>query len=159
MLLCFFSIVTNYSCNEADLQKSLPNDQVRIHPRGECDLCSGDDECCCELILYTGYSNASLRLCGTANGVGSCSGSATGSCGAFSGGGQSVTLTLFSPKHSFCLDKNSPFWISNIGSATTSFYIICWDQLSTIDQEVVLLAGSSADYFFIDGNCDVEPCE
>lgn len=159
ILLLMAFMLLGIACENADLQKSSPTDQTQILPRGECEGCSDDELCCCELILAPMAPTALLRLCGTDDGVGSCSGTPPDPCDDFNDGGQNATLSINSPKHEFCMAKNSPFSITNVGIYTASFSIVCWDQLSAVDQEIGSLDPSEVAYFFIDGDCDVEPCE
>ena len=147
------------SCEPADLQKPTLAEPLWIMTRGECELCDDDELCCCELILTPMAATAMLRLCGTQNGIGTCSGTPPDPCEDFNDGGQSATLSSGDPKHEFCLTKNTPFSVTNIGSQPASFSIVCWDQLSGQDQEVVGLGVGNTEYFFIYGGCDVEACE
>ncbi len=69
ILLCVSLIAINFGCEKADLQKSTPNDRVKITSRGidDCSECPNIDDCCCRLT-YTGSSEVMLKICGTTDG-------------------------------------------------------------------------------------------
>src|SRR6187455_2525111 len=67
IIFCFCFMALSYSCEKAELQKSIPNDTVQVDPRGDCLDCPALNECCC-IIEWTGGVGGYFRLCGTSDG-------------------------------------------------------------------------------------------
>lgn len=93
-------------------QKSTANIDRAVVARDECDPCSGMDTCCCFIQLLSGDA-ATLRLCGTSNGAGACSGPVDLCNTAQSNGGQFISLTDIDPKKIFCMLEDRTVRIIN----------------------------------------------
>lgn len=161
-LMIMSMIITYSACDQsADSHENnlRPNDDVALSTRGDCDLCPGDDECCCMVFLQPTGTGVTLAFCGTSNGGSVCLGSATGSCPSFSGGGQIISLTTDEPRKPFCMDENAPFYIQNTSATTTALIIItCQSDLTPPDTMWLQIPPGQFRYIQTDGNCAVGPC-
>lgn len=120
----FCLAIIAYSCDKADHLSNntrVQEDQLKARTVNACEDCPNETDCCCSVELSDpSTGSASLRFCGTTDGVGSCTGSTTG-CPSFSGGGQSISLStgIGNYRKLFCMAPGSALWVQNIGSATS----------------------------------------
>ena len=136
-----------------------PNDDIALSNRGDCDLCPGDDECCCMVFLQPSGTAVTLAFCGTSNGGSVCVGAATGNCPSFSGGGQTLVLSLDEPRKPFCMDENAPFYIQNTSGTTTALIIItCQADMTPPDTMWLQIPAGGFRYISTNGSCVVDPC-
>ena len=136
----------------------IPNDDVELSTRGDCDECPGANECCC-IIEYLSGTPGYFSICGTSD-------------------GDAVTCTISSPcdndidglEHTyfylgtnelFCMIENMAFQIQRtaLPAGTTYLRVSCtrdalnpqWVYFSLTDDERVA--------FEVDGDCLVSgPC-
>lgn len=100
------------SCDQASDQHNSnlkPNDDVALTTRGDCDLCPGDDECCCAVWYQpTQTGTFILQFCGTSTAGTACIGAPTGNCPSFSGVVFPGRLQLWITVKPFVLTKILP---------------------------------------------------
>lgn len=83
-----------------------------VTTRSECEPCDTMDDCCCFVQLGDDDA-ATIRICGTTDGMAACSGS-TGPCNSgISGGGQTISLNSTTPIKVFCMNAQSGLRIVN----------------------------------------------
>lgn len=138
----------------------MPNDDVALTTRGDCDECPGDEECCCAVWGQPGFPDAMLQFCGTSNGLSACSGAATGNCPSFSGGGLFRTLDGDNPRQTFCVGENSPFYVRNLSGTTTARIIItCQADMTPPDTMWLQIAPGAYRYIETNNTCEISLCE
>ncbi len=153
MMLCFSFLLTTVSCDKAEVQKPIVNNQP-IVPRGpalSCEDCPVED-CCCAVELIDG-GPVSFELCGTSspNVLTTPCSDTWGSC-SISGFILPYTLTSLFDLEIFCMPINSAFRIkSTSGSSAGTVRISCqYGQAATISEDISF---PGQGFFFIDGDC------
>ena len=157
-VLCLFLSMT--SCDKAD-SNALKNDvqnSDKVTLRDACDDCSDfNDECCC-VVEYISGMGGTVHLCGTADGVDACTGSATGGCSSFSGGGHTFLLSMGMPSFTFCMDKNAPFYFANDSDNPLTVRISCQVAETEAQYETIIFTGNGREYLETNGDCEVDGC-
>ncbi|MEP6647998.1 MAG: hypothetical protein ABJC12_12990 [Saprospiraceae bacterium] len=161
IMICFFFLMLAYSCDNADLQKSLPKDTAKVTTRtNDCEDCPVGD-CCC-YIIYTSGSGAPLQLCGTTG-----TRLSSQECEVLDppNGCPAITGYYFGPftidnlntSQIFCLPQNSAFMI-NVPSGNVSVTITC--QYGQISPQTVTptLVGGHRYFFHSNSNCELAGC-
>ncbi len=151
------------SCDQASDQHNSnlkPNDDVALTTRGDCDLCPGDDECCCAVWYQPTQTGTFIhQFCGTSTAGTACIGAPTGNCPSFSGGGISRTLTTMDNRKTFCVNENSPFYIYNSHTTDTVRIIIsCQIDIAPPDTMWLKIPPLQFKYIETNANCEVGPC-
>lgn len=116
------------SCDNSEIKSSVSSGDIPILPRGNCQDCPEDDECCCSVELDNAQS-ADVLICGLLNGS-SCLGTHIG-CGIvpFNNLGLTFNLTTISPIEDFCMEEGAGFYILNLGNHYMRLkYIFFWDN-------------------------------
>jgi len=163
-ILCFSLIACWTSCEKAIdtniSHKSSSQSQLLPRDGGECDNCPIDD-CCCAVWLQPSEQEARIRLCGSSDGLLSCSGNATGNCSAFSGGGHSWILQDGGfEKAIFCMDQGDPFYVSNFASSDPANIIVsCQNGATNPDTMWIQLGAGTSRYIQTNGSCEILPCQ
>ena len=156
MILLFAFI----SCEKSDLSKSdtVNPSEEPILPRGDCEDCPDEDECCCFIMLDEPDENASIYICGVSDGTPSCLGSNI--CGTYVAGDfKSALLTPMAPRMEFCIDENTPFYLYNYsGSDVANVIISCQRGLLNPQLVPVQLDPDESFYYETTGSCAIEPC-
>ncbi|MGB4847754.1 MAG: hypothetical protein WBP41_07520 [Saprospiraceae bacterium] len=153
-------MIMTTSCERTEIQKSTVKDDGRIIPRtGFCDNCAEDDCCCYVELQQPNSSSASLRLCGTADGLGSCTGTPPNSCASFSGGGKVASLSTMNPKQGFCMVKGNAFYIQNVGGSSAVIKISCQDDLTSPQIIYVTIPAAGLYYYGTNNACEIAECE
>ncbi len=160
IILCFLIIALNVGCERTELQQSSANISERITPRSEfCNDCAEDDCCCYVELQNPGMSSASLRLCGTADGLGSCTGTPPSSCASFSGGGKVASLSPMNPKQGFCMVKGNAFYIQNVGAGAAVIKISCQNDVTSPQIIFVTIPSPGIYYYGTNDACEIAVCE
>ncbi len=147
------------SCERTEIQKSTVKDDGRIIPRtGFCDNCAVDD-CCCSIELKDVNSHATLRLCGTDDGIGSCSATPPSPCVSISGGAKFKIINSSDPKLEFCMVKGNSFYVRNAGIDSAFIIITCQHDITT--PQVINAAIAPGSYYYVGTNnsCEVSHCQ
>lgn len=156
-------LLCHTACDQIDDQQirdTIATGENELTVRSDCPACPGDEECCCIVWLQPTGTPVTLFFCGTSNGLASCTGSATGNCEAFSGGGLTVMLTSGEPRKPFCVNENSPFYISNTSLANPALIIItCQGDLFPPDTMWLQIPANTTRYIETNTDCEVEPCD
>lgn len=138
----------------------VPNDDVALSSRGDCDECPGANECCCAIWFQPLFSgNFNLVFCGTSNGGNLCSGAATGMCSSFSGGGLTLSLSLTETWKPFCMDEDAPFYIYNSNPSDTAELVVsCQIDLTPPDTLWIKIPPLEYVYIYNNSSCELGPC-
>lgn len=153
-----FSLLITTSCENADLQKSLPKDDEKITSRTiECEDCPEED-CCCGIQLIS-VTPTSLRMCGTNSPDNS-----NDDCGPIyldfcTIEGKVLYLDLdYLEVEFFCMTPGTAFALQSLGAAT--YRISCQaGVLGTQSIDVPFTSAGNA-YVTVNGDCEVsEHCE
>lgn len=142
-----------------DEQAILLIDDQPMELRTDCVDCPAND-CCCAIILQDQVSGtARLRLCGTSDGIGSCSEPAVGSCPAFSGGGQlAPQMDSNYPRHGFCMNPGDSFSITNVGFFDALIYLTCTSDSGSPQTLTITIPSNATYYYDTTGGCIVSGC-
>lgn len=156
----FISFTSCEDVNDQSNQEFTPNDKTALTTRGDCDLCPGDDECCCAVWYQpTQTGTFILQFCGTSTAGTACIGAAIGNCPSFSGGGISRTLTTMDNRKTFCVNENSPFYIYNTSTTDTIRIIVsCQIDITPPDTMWLKIPPLQFKYIETNANCEVGPC-
>ena len=162
-IFCFFLVAINYGCEKTDLQKSLPNDQVKIQNRDvpdDCEDCPVTD-CCCGVEHLSGPF-ATLWLCGTSVPTTSiaCGPSQPGTCFEIDGFILPFSVSMNDQFKYFCMTEDNSFYIQNrnTAGASTTIRITCQaGQLGPQSVDVELGPGNTA-YYSVNDECEVHAC-
>ena len=161
LILSLASMFIILSCDQASDQHNSnlkPNDDVALSTRGDCDLCPGDDECCCSVWLQPTGGTITLEFCGTSSGI-ACIGGSSGNCPSISGGGITRLLMPSDPRKFFCMDEEAPFVIYNPSSTDTAKIIIsCQIDRTPPDTMWLIILPLGLKYIQTNSNCEVDPC-
>ena len=160
ILICSIFIFGSTGCERTDLQKSSPNDSVKIEPRGidDCSECPNMDDCCCSLT-YNGSSQVMLKICGTTDGDAiTCQANQDG-CETIDGLSHSeFTLNPDDRIELFCMLMVRGFYIANLTANTVNLQLTC--QFGTISPQVlnISIPAFSRKYYQTNDECEVEEC-
>jgi hypothetical protein len=160
ILFCSCLIALTYSCEKAEIQKSVPNDSEKITQRlvDECDDCPNMDDCCCQISWVSG-EQLEIDICGSTDGdVASCSDD-LGTCSTIDGRKSSTfILNMNNPRELFCMMENRGFRIKYYGSGTANGNVSCqYGQLAP--QSINFqFNGPGTKAFSTDGECELEQC-
>ena len=127
----------------------------------DCSECPDEDDCCCGIELQdTDMGQASLRICGTTDGTGSCSDSSAPSpCISISGGGQAISLSPQDPKFGFCMLPGNSFYIQNMDlNNPADITITCQDDVVFAQTLTISIPANTRWYFDTDGGCVTVRC-
>jgi hypothetical protein len=157
VLTCMVCLFAFLSCQKTDsVRNVLIDENVKVTPRQDCSNC----DCSCFVELKSG-SAASLALCGTCEGpTANCMGDDTCDLGPFSSGGHTISLTsALNPRHSFCEEFTSPFWVENTSTTDVAHITISCTANSGIPQTITLtLQPTQRVYIQTDNSCEIEEC-
>ena len=151
------------SCDVNDLQKQVTtaNDEI-ISPRGDCDDCPDEDDCCCYVTLNNGDNSASLFFCGTSDGgVVNCS-SLPCVATSYTNKGHTITLTTpFNFKYNFCVLENTEFFFLNTHATDVADIKVSCQRGQSTPQEYAfqLAANGGRAYLLTNGTCVVSECD
>lgn len=162
LIACMTFLLMHTACDRGDDQHipiSVFSSEHELATRSDCPACPGDEECCCIVWLQPTGTPVNLFFCGTSNGLASCTGSATGNCEAFSGGGLAVSLTTMEPRKPFCVNENSPFYISNTSLNQALIIITCQGDQFPPDTMWLQIPGGTTRYIETNADCEVAPCD
>ena len=163
IIACMTFLLMHTACDQGDDQHipvSVLSSEHELSTRSDCPACPGDEECCCIVWLQPGAQSASLFFCGTSNGLAACTGSATGNCEAFSGGGLSISLDNNAPRQPFCVNEDSPFYIRNTSLLNMANIIItCQGDLFPPDTMWLQIPANTTRYIETNTDCEVTPCD
>ncbi|HZV69428.1 MAG TPA: hypothetical protein VFG10_07790 [Saprospiraceae bacterium] len=164
IFICSIFIMMTTACERAELHKSLPNNDglITLREIDDCSECPNETDCCCGIELQDVMSgSASLRICGTTDGAGSCSfPSPPSPCIAISGGLQSTGLLNFAdPKHGFCMAPGNSFSVQNLTSSTAEITITCQDDVVNPQILTVSIPGNTTYFFRTTNGCVVGGCQ
>ena len=156
---CCFLVSILFSCEKAEIQKSIPNDTAKIETRGDdCTNCPPED-CCC-LVTLTEGTSAPLVFCGTTNpelSTSECEAVVTG-CNEIQGYYWFTTLTSSpDPTEHFCVEKNTGFMIG-ILTGSASLRVTC--QVGQLAPQTVNVTVTSPNkvFFNVNDDCELEVC-
>ena len=157
IIFCLCLCLT-YSCEKADLQKSIPNDKGYVTYRvADCTQCPAND-CCCTLRL-TSDNEVILQLCGTTDGdAGICETETPNGCETISGlTHSSITFDANNRTKLFCMSQFKGVMIKCMTSGTHTFTLTC--QQSSPSQTInVTFTSPGTQYFEVVNGCVVAPC-
>ena len=162
IIFCFCLIALNYSCEKAELQKSIPNDAVQVDSRGDCQDCPGADECCCVVEWLSGDPGY-FRICGTSDGDATTCEIDPSPCEYDIDGLQHSMFYLDTDHriHDFCMDENTAFQVYrfSIPMGTSNVRINCKrNQLNPI-WVIESLTDEDRSHYDVDGSCNLDgPC-
>ncbi len=156
-IIMLFSLLITTSCENADLQKSLPKDDEKITTRTiECEDCPEED-CCCGVQLISSMGS-NLQLCGTSS-----PDNTTTTCGPIYAGSctiQGYVLNLSLPNQYdiglFCMPQNRAFCIQPTASGT--YRISCQAGVGGTQSIDVGIAANTPAYITVNENCEVSVC-
>jgi hypothetical protein len=153
------------SCEKNEFRKTYVSgtNEFPILPRGDCDDCPDEDECCCTISLDNGDNFASLGLCGTSDGnvVTSCP-SLPCVASQYALKDHSFTLsTPFNFKYDFCAFENSEFFIRNVHPTDVANVNITCQRGQSTPQNISLQlqANGGRAYITTNGSCEVNECQ
>jgi hypothetical protein len=163
IMICVSFILGTVGCEKADIQKSLPNDQVKIQNRDvpdDCEDCPVTD-CCCGVELLSGQ-NATFWLCGTSVPTTSidCGPTQPGTCYQIQGYILPFLVTSTDQFKYFCMSEDNSFYIQNRNPSggSTTIRITCQaGQLGPQSVDVELAPGNTA-YYTVNDECEVHAC-
>ncbi len=148
-------------CERADLQKSALDRTQNITTRSEfCANCDEDDCCCAIELQFPNTTSATLRMCGTADGIiTSCSASPPSPCSSISGGGKAFVLDPNDPKEGFCMIKGNSFYVRNAGIVNADIKITCQDDITGPQTITVTIPPGGTYYYGTNSSCEIAVCQ
>lgn len=161
ILFCFCLIAITFSCEKADLQKSLPKDNVKITNRvaDDCEDCPNVDDCCCSISIQSG-EDADFQICGTTDGD-------AVNCSDDSG----CTYEVDGLQHSFfnlsgsnlteifCMAPTTAFWIKRTTlSGTTTIAITCQHGQGSPQVVNFVATGPFKRFYDVSDECELTGC-
>ena len=147
------------SCEQTELHKSGTNGHRQIEFRGDCDLCPGEEECCCQVWLFHD-DLAHLEICGTSDGIDACSGDDVCGSGSISGGGKTFDLDeMVNPEEPFCMLEGKGFWIRNTSSTDDAdIKLSCQSDWTNPQILTIHLDPLDKFYYETNGSCILTLC-
>jgi len=164
----FLFLFVVLSCDKSELQEQTGNKIANEHNEAvnpntdwmdspvqdravnSCNDCGSD---CCLRIVLLGSSSASISLCGTTDGTGSCSAS-SGNCTSVSGGGQSFSLDATADSlRLVCMAPSGTVAIRNPGGTDFDLRLTPSSGGFGTNSYVSTIPASSTVFFTVSSNC------
>ncbi len=161
IFICILFIFGMSACERTELQKSAPNDLVKLETRGDCEECPDNDQCCCAIWIQGTEETANVSICGSTSGFGDCVISESGSCAETNGVFYNWEFEegVFE-RAPFCVLEEGPFVITNTSSTDPALIIVtCQNSMTNPDTIWLQLPPLSRRYFHTNEECEIEPCE
>ena len=159
--LCTVWISCEKSADQSLSTSTVPTPQLSTREVPECDDCPNDTDCCCMVELQNSMDDVTISICGSTDGMASCSESGPGACSSISGGGQVIVLnTMNGTRKLWCLGPNNPFSITNL-STTAAAYINISCQYDEVWPQIIPITidpGKTV-YYDSDSGCVLEECD
>jgi len=125
-----------------------------------CAQCLAQTDCCCGIELLAvplPNNSASIDLCGTFDGGGSCSVS-SGECTTYDGG-QSATLNFTSdPKVLFCMENDSVVCIKNTETYAIQIFFSCQYGQTNPDNVTPTIPAGRTFCYTVNDQCEINLC-
>jgi hypothetical protein len=154
------SLLYIIGCENAEIQRSSPNDSEKITQRvvASCDDCPVD-HCCCSVESQTHTDVLSLRFCGTSDGASGCTASGPSPCNSISGGGQLIGLDQNGFRKLFCLSPGNAFSVTNLSGSTADIYLSCQYNLTSPQIVPISIGNTQTVYYDSDSGCFLSQCQ
>lgn len=159
IIFCLCLCLT-YSCEKAELQKTVSSDNPQITPRvDDCDDCPNVDDCCCSISIQSGQSG-DFQICGTTDGDAticsddsSCSYDVNGYQHSF------FTLTGNDLTQIFCMAPTTAFWIKRTSPTGTTHVTLTCQHGQGSPQLINFTANSPFKRFYdVSAECELTGC-
>lgn len=137
----------------------IPNDDVELSNRGDCDECPGANECCCVIEWLSG-AEGYFSICGTSDGDAvTCT--ASSSCENDIDGLEHTSFQLDDGLYEeFCMEEDMAFRIqrTNTGTGTVYARVSCTSDQGSPQWKLVSFTPGARVFFDVDDDCLLTEC-